>query len=245
MIAVMVIQWWVHFLLLLGANMLSGRGASYLRLGLAALPGSAHAMLCWLGIFHHGGWHLLVLALAGVVAFGIKKDTWYPVGLFCILTLAVEGAVSGNGGKGSLIWACALCFTCLLATVCRRQQSLLVPVELRNGDVVVKLTALRDTGNQLHDPISGKPVLVIGTEAACKLTGLTAMQLRTPLQTIQSCPGLRLIPYRSVGCDHGFLLGMYLKNMKIGSGWSSGVVAFAPEGLGMEGKYQALLGGNL
>lgn len=248
MVAVMLIRWWVHFLLLLGANMLSGRGVNYIRLALAALSGSVHAMLCWLpglGIVQHGGWHLLSLALAGVIAFGIRKDAWYPAGLFCILTLAVEGAVADNGGKGSLIWACALCLTCLLATVCRRQQGLLVPVELRNGDVVVQLTALRDTGNQLHDPISGKPVLVIGTEAACELTGLSATQLRAPLQTIQTFPGLRLIPYQSVGCDHGFLLGMYLKNMKIGSGRSSGIVAFAPEGLGMEGKYQALLGGNL
>ena len=100
---------------------------------------------------------------------------------------------------------------------------------MRNGDVVVQLTALRDTGNQLHDPISGKPVLVIGTEAACELTGLSATQLRTPLQTIQTFPGLRLIPYRSVGNDGGFLLAKRFADVTIGERKQSALVAFAAE----------------
>jgi len=85
---------------------------------------------------------------------------------------------------------------------------------------------------------------VIGADAAQQLTGLTREQLLTPVETIGILPGLRLIPYHSVGSS-GFLLALRLRDVKIGSWRGSTLVAFAPERLSMEGAYQALTGGAI
>ena len=57
-------------------------------------------------------------------------------------------------------------------------------------------------------------------------------------------PGLRLIPYKTVG-GSGLLLGLWLQDVKIGSSQGSSLVAFSPEIFSAEGMYQALTGGNV
>ena len=101
---------------------------------------------------------------------------------------------------------------------------------IRHGEKSVQLIALRDTGNTLKDPITGQQVLVIGEEAARTLTGLTAAQLRTPLETVakRQVPGLRLIPYRAVGQPGGMLLAMRFSDVKIGNRKTSALIALAP-----------------
>ena len=115
------------------------------------------------------------------------------------------------------------------------------------GGNVVRLIALRDSGNTLRDPITGEQVLVISAGAARRLTGLTEEQLRAPLETLASSiiPGLRLIPYRAVGQGSGMLLGMRFEEVTVGPRKQSAVVAFAPEGLGNGSMYQALTGGAI
>ena len=115
-----------------------------------------------------------------------------------------------------------------------------MPVEIAYGGRSLRLRGLRDTGNGLKDPVSGRSVLVVGAEAAQALTGLTAQQLARPLENLGAIPGLRLIPYRTVG-SRGFLLGMQLQKVRIGSRKGSVVVAFAP--MGLEGNVEALIGG--
>ena len=110
-------------------------------------------------------------------------------------------------------------------------------------DTVAEVLALRDTGNSLRDPVTGDAVLILASEAAQRLTGLTEQQIASPVETltIGTLPGLRLIPYRAVG-QGGLLLGMKL-NCVIDGRESSTVVAFDPGGLGKETMYQALTGG--
>ena len=98
-------------------------------------------------------------------------------------------------------------------------------------------------GNTLRDPITGEPVLVVAGSVGQRLTGLTEDQLRTPLETLarRPIPGLRLIPYRAVGQSGGMLLGVRMDKVSVGSRQGSAIVAFAPEGLGGEGLYQALV----
>ena len=88
-------------------------------------------------------------------------------------------------------------------------------------------------------------MLVIGADAAEKLTGLTRMQLEDPLDTVakRSLPGLRLIPYRAVGQPAGLLLALRLKNVQVGDRRETAVVAFAPERIGIHEGFQALMGG--
>ena len=118
-----------------------------------------------------------------------------------------------------------------------------IPVELTYQGKNLQLTALRDTGNGLVDPVTGRQVLVVGADVAQELTGLTREQLHKPVESMGSIPGLRLIPYRSINCSSGFLLGMRFQDVKIGSWQGSSLVAFAPEWLHPEGAYQAVTGG--
>ncbi len=88
-------------------------------------------------------------------------------------------------------------------------------------DRQMQLIALRDTGNTLRDPLTGEQVLVAGADVGEKLLGLTAQQLRNPVETVaqSTLRGLRLIPYRGVGQPGGMLLavrpvlpGLYIQN---------------------------------
>ena len=107
------------------------------------------------------------------------------------------------------------------------------------------MTALRDTGNTLKDPVTGADVLVVAQQVAEQITGLNSQQLSNPVESIGVIPGLRLIPYRTVGQSGGMLLALRIQKVKIGKQWGSRLVAFAPNGLCADGRYQALTGGNI
>jgi stage II sporulation protein GA (sporulation sigma-E factor processing peptidase) len=119
----------------------------------------------------------------------------------------------------------------------------LVPVQLKHQGKTMTLMALRDTGNMLRDPVSGKPVLVVSPDVAQDLLGLTHEQLRKPIESIGALPGLRLIPYKTIGQHGAMMLGMRLQEVRIGLRKGNGLVAFAPERIGSGGAYKALTGG--
>ena len=107
--------------------------------------------------------------------------------------------------------------------------------------------ALCDTGNQLRDPVTGEHVLVVGAQVAGELLGLTARQLANPADTLMTAKiqGLRLIPYTTVGRSRGLLLAVRMKDIRVDGRRTDALVAFAPEGLGENGGYQALTGGRV
>lgn len=242
----------VDGLLLMGTNRLAGHPPDLRRCALSAAVGAVYAGACLLpGLRFLGNtlWRLVFLGLMGVLAFGPDKSGWKRCGLFVILSMALGGMALGLGkpgfpvlllGGGCLWLLCGIGFS---GPVGREY----VPLEIRHLDRVVRLTALRDTGNTLRDPITGEPVLVIGADAARKLTGLTAAELRAPLETLGKgpIPGLRLVPYRAVGQPAGMLLAMRLGDVKLGKRQGSALVAFAPDRIGGSDGYQALTGGVL
>ena len=101
-------------------------------------------------------------------------------------------------------------------------------------------TALLDTGNELRDPVTGEGILVVSQSIARQLTGIPPAALTNPVESITMLPGLRLIPYKTVG-NSGFLLAMRIADARIGSREGSVVVAFSPQNLGR--NYQGLTGG--
>lgn len=250
---VVILNFLVDFLLLLGTNRLSGFPPCPGRSAAAAGLGGLYAAGCLIpGFSFLAGnlWRMVSLGSMGVVAFGWNRSAVKRSGVFLVLSMALGGMALalGSGNVAQLTaTAAALWLVCHLAfggTVGGKQY---VPVTLRCGDSTVNLTALVDTGNTLRDPITGESVLVIGPEAASTLTGLTPSQLRHPLETMQQrrIPGLRLIPYRAVGCQEGFLLALRISDVTIRGQKGSRLVAFAPEGLGEKGMIQALTGGIL
>ena len=108
-------------------------------------------------------------------------------------------------------------------------------------------TALQDTGNTLHDPVTGKPVLVVGADIAYSMLQLAEKELSDPVGTVTSGvhKGLRLIPYRSVGQPGGFLLSIRLDEIQINHKLADVCVAFAPQIIGRGEAYQALAGGTV
>ena len=119
-----------------------------------------------------------------------------------------------------------------------------IPLEISYAGQTLAVTALVDTGNLLTDPLTGRQVLVLSPYIACKITNLTQQQLRMPLDTIRTAniPGLRLIPYRTIG-QHGLFLLALKMRVKMNGQTEDFLVAFAPDGFAEEGAFQALTGG--
>lgn len=246
---VVILNFLVDFLLLLGTNRLSGFPLAAGRCALAAALGGIYAGACMLpGFSFLGGtlWRTVSLVLMALATFGCNRSAAKRGGVFVLLSMALGGiAMSfGRGNFPALVLATAgvwlLCRVAFGETVGGREY---IPITLTYGDRSASFIALRDSGNTLRDPITGEQVLVVAGDVAQKLTGLSMEQLRAPLETLalRPVPGLRLIPYRAVGSSGGMLLGLRFENVKLGSRTQSAVVAFAPEGLGGGEVYQALV----
>ena len=246
---VFVLNLLVDLLLLLGASRLCGFPVNVGRCLLAAVLGGLYAAACLLPGFRFLGnlfWRTVSLGAMAVIAYGVTVSALRRGIVFAFLSLALGGAVLGigkSGVPGILGAAAMLCILCFCGFRGRIGGTSYLPVELNYGGKRLHLTALQDTGNTLRDPVTGNQVLVVGADIAGELTGLTREQLRKPVESMGVLPGLRLIPYRSVGNEGSFLLALRMQDVKIGSWQGSSLVAFAPEGLSAEGAYQALTGG--
>ena len=236
----------VDFLLLMGANRLAGFPHAPVRCVLAAGISGIYGGLClkyaFLGdIF----WYFAVLALISTVAYGISKWMLRRGVLFVLLRLAVVGIASGGKGMSLLAAAAVVALLCLLGFGGRAYGREYIPVELCYNGKKLRLLALRDTGNMLRDPITGQAVLVVDADAGKTLLGLSLEQLADPIGAVASATvqGLRLMPYRSIGSPQGMLAAIRLDNAKIGDFRGSTVVAFSPQKLDSEGIYRGLTGG--
>lgn len=240
----------VNFMLLLGTNRLLEERSNLPAIGIGALIGGLHSGLCVLTKFHYFAgslWNVIVLFGSALVSFGVHKHTVGKCVLFVLLSVSLSWLTAGTGGGVwmHLIGGAGILFLCI--TLVRKNKSArdLLPVELTYKDEKISLWALQDTGNTLRDPISGNPVLIVGPKVAQRLVGLTQQQLENPVESLGCLPGLRLIPYHTVGTSKGLLLGMRIPHTKIGKWQGSSIVAFAPCGLGERQNYQALTGGSL
>lgn len=250
---VFLLNFLVDFLLLLGTNRLAGFPPGTLRCALAALVGGLYGAACLVPGFRFLGnplWRTVFLMLLGAAAFGLDRSAWKRGGVFLLLTMALGGmALSfGRGDFIAVVLAAAvvwlLCRVAFGQTVGGREY---VPVTLTYGGNTASYLALRDSGNTLRDPITGEQVLILSGRAARKLTGLTPEDLASPLETLakRPIPGLRLIPYRTVGQGSGMLLAVRFDNVTIGRKRQRAIVAFAPEGMEEGSSYQVLVGGAL
>ncbi len=248
---VMWLNFLVDFLLLLGSNRLSGYPPGIRRCAGAALVGSVYSGACLLPGFRFLGnllWRSVSLGFMAVMAFGWNGGSLKRGGIFVLLSMAM-GGLALSLGSGSLFSLTFCAAGCLLLSILsfggRVGGREYVPLKITYGDRTASLLALKDTGNTLRDPVTGEQVLIISPEAAGCLTGLTVQQLQHPMETLalQPLPGLRLIPYRSVGNGAGFLLAKRFSDVTVGERRQSALVAFAGEGLGNGTSHQALMGG--
>lgn len=248
---VMLLNFLVDFLLLLGTNRLAGFPGQPGRCAMAAVLGAVYSGACLLPGFRFLGnllWRCVSLCLMAAMAFGCDMSAVKRGGIFLLLSLAMGGLALcvGRGDILSLVLCAAVCLLLSLISfggqIGKREY---VPLKIVFGDRSASMIALKDTGNTLRDPVTGEQVLVISGEMAGRLTGLNQEQLQHPLETLASrpIPGLRLIPYSSVGNGGSFLLAKRFEDVTIGQRRQSTLVAFAGEGIGSGEIYQALTGG--
>lgn len=247
------LTFFVDLLLILGTNRLAGHPPGIKRAVIAALISGAYAAGCLVpscSFLGNWKWQAAVLGIFIVVAFGVNCSTPRRGSTWLLLKFALHGAAIsfGTGNIGFVFLAAGgVGLFCAWGLPGERTKGDLIPVELHYGDRQWRLTALHDTGNTLRDPITGERVLVAGADMGQKLLGLTAEQLAAPAETLASgfAPGMRLIPYRTVGQQGAMMLALRLKDVKIGSWRGNALVAFAPEPFGKQDGYQMLVGGAM
>lgn len=248
---VLMLNFLVDLLLILGTNRLCGFPAGIARSAAAAALGAfyaAGAMLPGFWFLGSAFWRMVFLTLMGMVAFGLHRSAWKRTGIFLLLSMAMGGIAVGMDRRGIPALLLSGVSVWLLSrigfggSVGGKEY---IPVTVTEGDRTAMVIALKDTGNSLRDPVTGEQVLVMGPDAAGKLLNLDGEDLRHPLDALQSHPGLRLIPYSAVGQPGGFLLAKKFANVKVGQRHGAAVVAFAPDTIGGGQPYEALAGGNI
>ncbi len=248
---VVILNFLVDFLLILGTNRLSGCPLGAKRAAAAGLLGALYAAGCIVPGFcflSNGLWRFVCLVLMSLIAFGWNKDALRRGVLFVFLSMALGGIALGLGSGGFwaiIMGAIGVCLLCLLGFQGKPGQQYYVPVHITHEGKSVNLMALVDTGNTLRDPVSGTDVLVVDSDVGEKLLSLTSYQLAHPVETLAKnvCPGLRLIPYHAVGQSAGLLLGLRVEKVTVNGKKANVMIAFAPQRIGQGKPYQALAGG--
>lgn len=246
---VMVLSAFVNGILLVETGRVSRHPPACRRWIPGAVLAGVYAALCLqpgLSFLGNGFCRILALIAVGVISFGTGVK---QIVLFMLFSFAMEGIVTGLGGGKLWVAMPSAVFIILCAVLFRsiRGQERYIPVELQFRGKHMKLTALRDTGHGLYDPITGASVLVVDANISRELTGLSEQQLRQPVEVMRQppIPGLRLIPYQTIGQSTGLLLGTRISMVRIG-GWQGCImVAFAPEEFSSKGEFQALTGGSV
>lgn len=248
---VILLNFAVDFLLLLSVNRLTGYPSGVKRCIVGGVIGGVYSGLCLypgLGFFQN--WYWCITALVGIIitSFGWKPSAVRRGALFVLLSMTLGGIAAGLDSVSIIpliLAGAAILLLCTVGVADPLHGTKYVNVELSWRGNRYTLAALVDTGNTLKDPITGSQVLVVNPQMAFKLLQLTQSQLYDPIETMQkvSIPGLRLIPYRAVGCPNGMLLGISVDSVLVNGQTASKIIAFSPEDFGNDCCYQALAGG--
>ena len=131
---VVILNFFVDFLLLLGTNRLSGFPASPLRAAAAAALGALYSGVCMMPRLRFLGgllWRIVSLAGMAAIAFGWDKSAWKRSGVLVLLSMALGGA-SLSIGRGNFltllltaggVWArCIVAFGGRVGDVYKRQK---------------------------------------------------------------------------------------------------------------------------
>lgn len=247
----MLLNFGVDLLLLIASGHLAGYRIDWRRYIVAAAFGAVYAGACVLPglIFLQDViWRLISLILMSVISFGWRFSTVRRGVLFSFLSFALGGAAMGinrNDFISLLLCSGVIVFLCLFGFGGRVENREYLPVELQLNNKKIRIIALLDTGNTLKDPLTGEQVLVVGSDIAWDMLGLTQQQLADPIATMTwlPFPGLRLIPYSSVGRPSGMLLGVSMDSVTVAGKPAGKVVAFAPDVFRNSEGYQGLSGG--
>lgn len=144
---------------------------------------------------------------------------------------------------------CYLAVSLVFRRIGGRAERKLLRVEVTLSARSVAFTALSDTGNELHEPVSGAPVITADAAALApllppgtELTGDAETDFQLLAEDAALRARLRLIPYAAVGVDAGLLLALRPDRITL-NGKTAGMhfVALSPNRLCADGEYQAVI----
>ncbi len=148
-----------------------------------------------------------------------------------------------------------LILTLVFKRAARHKGGVIVPVTVSHAGREVLVRALRDTGNALSDPLSGRPVMVAGVgdlkplftpDVASALSGLYrkgAVRVMEELSETGQKIRFQLIPYSAVGVSGGMLLAFKPDEIVVdGTSRKGMLLAMSPNSVSESGTYSALIG---
>ena len=234
----------IDYLLLSCSAIVCGLRTKRLRYLAGALLGAGYAVASLLpgcGFLSSAPMKLVSALLMALAAYGGEKSLLRCALVFLSVSAAFGGflyCITLAGGYPAfdlrtLLLAFALCYlllSLLFGYRVRRSDRQRVEVALSLGGRTVRFMALVDTGNELRDPISGAPVLLVCPHAVEPLfAGHEELLRRDPVSFLEEADRLpmlrgrvRLIPYSAVGVTG--MLG-----------------AFRPEGVSVDGEARELM----
>jgi stage II sporulation protein GA (sporulation sigma-E factor processing peptidase) len=242
----MILNFLVDFLLLIGTNRLAGYPLGVRRALAAGILGGIYGGLCvmpgltFLAATH---WRLGMLALMAMVAFGWRWEAMRRGFLFILLSMALGGIAVGleKGGFWSLVWSAAALGGLCLFGFRGKVGAQYINVQIEECD----FTALVDTGNTLTDPLTGQRIMVVSPKIGERLLHVNEQSLKDPVSLMGLVKGVRLVSFHAVGRSGGILPVKRFENVQIGNWRGSYLVAFSPNELGQGKPYDALTGGGL
>jgi stage II sporulation protein GA (sporulation sigma-E factor processing peptidase) len=265
----------INYVLLLVTAKICHSPARRLRLAIAAAFGAAYAVaVLYPSLAFLSSWMVkpaVGIAMA-LIAFGGQRALLRQVLVFLAVTAAFGGAVLASsllfGGTGRLPSSVGLrillpvfvagyaLLTLLLRRAARRPGGGgIVSLTVRNGTRTLQLRALKDTGNALVDPMTGRPVIVVGLADIAALFDVPVRRILEQLRHSSAvevleklgCEGhgtrFRLVPYSAVGVTGGMLLTYRPDAVEIGGKVRRGVLlAVSPNSVSDSASYAALVG---
>ena len=260
-----------NYLLLLAAGRMAGAALIRWRIALGAGLGALYAAFIFLpGLFWLAHWPCKLASgvLMAAVAYGGERHLLRVTVLFFGASAALAGAVLGLELLGSisltlehgvfytpldirlLLLVFVACYFILSLFFRRtgRHGGELTRLKITFDTGTADLTALRDTGHTLTDPVDNRPVVVACWQA---LTGVLPSWAdpSDPIRSVERCHAAgsrqaRLVPYRAVGVECGMLLALRAQQVTMdGKPLGRLLVALSPTAVDDGGGYQALIGG--
>ena len=261
----------IDYFLLLCSGKVAGVELKRWRFALAAGLGAAYAVASVLPNADFLCTAPMKLALGiviGIVAFGGEDRLARCIVIFLAVSAAFGGAVwaasmlAGSSLTGHifapvsmrvLVLSFAACYAAVsivFKRVGKTAEREIIELQIEFRGRRTSLRALRDTGNGLYDPVSGKPVAVADFSALLPLFPDGSVALATPDPTesfrlLSELPGCRgkitLIPYSAVGTRSGMLAALRPEEARISGEKKSLLIAVYPAHLSEDGTYSAVI----
>ena len=257
-----------NYLLLLTSAKICDAYTLRRRIFFASLTGGIYSIFAAMPEYEHLNTlapKAICAAVMILFAFGFRKSI---IRLFCVF-IAVSAALGGIiyaislGQNGVFsppgLRALAISFLLsigIIASVFRRTGRKITEthkIHISCFGKSLELTAFVDTGNNLKDPMSGTPAIIVSTIDIKPLMPKELYRLITtyaPAKALEALSGtehadkFRLLPYSAVGIENSMLLALRADVKIDGKPSPKTLIALSPTNVSDGGAYSAIIGRN-